>query len=232
MKKIAIIENEPYWLEQLTDLLFQWSSINESIEVHTFQSGEEIVNQYANKQENYDVIFVDIELGDMNGLEAIRRLRSTGLESEVVITTNHHELNFIQESFFLSALQYYIKPLTLENITVCLSKARKKKHFIVEHSGVLQRIPFKEILYFESARNYIETHFLSQMTKPKEFRGAIAQLATTLPLEFVQNHRSFIVNISHVIKIEERMLHLRNGVILPMGKSFIDDVLHAFQKQN
>ena len=232
MRKVAVIENEEYWLAQLTSLLYQWGESHGSeIEVHAFRSGEEILNRYLAGQDGFDIVFVDIELGDMNGLEVMRKLRGAGMDSKIVVTTNHQAMNFIQDSFALSAMQYYVKPVTPENIADCMERTYAREVFIHESGGEHQAIPYKEILYFESDRNYIKTHCLSPLLNPKDFRGTMAKFALALPAAFVQIHRSLVVNVAHIISIKDHKICMRNGAVLPMGKLYVDSVMRAFQGQ-
>ena len=232
MRSVAIIENDEYSLLQLKALLEQWSSVaGEPINLYEFHTGKEILRHYSTKRIDFDIVFVDIELDDMNGLEAMRKLRDASFDSLIVITTNHQTLNYVQQSFSLSALQYYVKPITLENIASSMQRIPDQKNVIFEYGRELKIVRCKDILYFESKKNYIIVTCSSPELAPKDFRDTIAHYIETLPPIFVQSHRSFIVNISHITKINGNIMQMRNGAALPLGKPYVDRVLLAFQRQ-
>lgn len=228
MLKIAIIENEEYWMSQMLELLQKWSETKgQALNIEQFKSGKEVLARYSFGQESCDIAFVDIELGDMSGLEAMRKLRAAGFEGRIVVTTSHQSFAYIQESFSLSALQYYIKPLAFKHIEDALSHICDKDMFIKEYRGTIQAVPYKHIIYFEGARNYIKTVCIDNANFMK-FRETLGEFSKTLPPSFVRSNRSFIVNSAHIVRIQDLRLYMRNGAVIPLNNAYVDNVLRAF----
>lgn len=229
MKRIAIIEDEKHWANQLSKILNEWMSKNESIDITAFLSGEDILRQFNTADMEYDIIFLDIKLPGMDGLETARILRDYGYENELVIISNHKDFEYAQRGFDVNAMQYYTKPVLYKDIEKIMDRTNRKNSFYYIYGGEQVSVPYKDILYFESLRNYIQIKNIHLNMKLPPFRSNIMNLASNLPRIFVQCHRSFIVNISHVIKLMDTKAFLRNGDGLQMGKQFIQDVVGTFR---
>lgn len=229
--KIAIVEDESYFTGHLTELLQEWRAQEglENIQITPHKTGESIVEEYKRQGLDYDVVFMDIELDQIDGIETSRRMRQLGYGGAIVFTTNHQEYKYVQQGYDVDALNYLAKPVQLKDIAACMERLKQNTLFRYSYNGVHWSLPHKEILCFESIRHYMKIHTLHADIETSQFKSTVPDLLQQLPKIYVRTHRSYITNMMQVIKIQNNMLHLRNSVVLAIGSHYLDDVLSAFQ---
>ena len=170
-----------------------------------------------------DLIFVDIQMPDLTGIEFTRSL---GNAPKIIFTTAYEK--YAVESYKLNAIDYLLKPFSYEEFLKAAQKARKQSdlenntlHSLEANSQFLflkseykiRRINFNDILYIESSKDYIKV-FISGEDKPVLSLNSIKSLEQKLPeSRFMRVHRSFIVNLDRIDTIE------RNRIIF--GKTYI-----------
>lgn len=171
-----------------------------------------------------DLLFLDIKMPDISGIDFFNSLNRKPL---VVFTTAYSE--HAVTGFELDAVDYLLKPFSLSRFLKACNKAQDiltlrqgngelKPDFIFVKTGYEQvRIRFDEITYLEASGNYVtfvlvEQQVLSRMT--------ITECEALLPASaFIRIHRSFIVAIEKIQRIERHQVHV-NGHILPVGSSY------------
>ena len=169
-----------------------------------------------------DLMFVDIKMPGINGIEFVKALKNP---PEIVFTTAYQE--YAIEGFELDAIDYLLKPVTIERFKICVDKFQRKSGLApvenkqevlhIKANGSLVKVPVKEILYAEAMKDYIKFNLeqgslLSHMT--------MKTLEAILPKErFVRIHRSFIVNRAC---IDQRNRHsvLIGKREIPIGELF------------
>lgn len=201
----------------------------------------EVVASCRNAEEAYDavlnhqimVVFLDIEMPNVNGLEFLQSLPDAPL---VVFTTAYSK--FAPKAFDLNAVDYLLKPiqfgrfyqavekvqnvLTNPHLTKSIASA-KKDFFFVKTEGKLQRIQFNAILYAKAEQEY---SYLFTKEKKILMSMHLKKLETILPTDtFLRVHRSYIVPLARVQAIYGNKLQLESGTEIPIGGSFKESVL-------
>lgn len=184
----------------------------------------ELISQF-----NPDIVFTDIEMPDLDGIQLISRLM--GLVEAPVFVTSHPE--FALESFEINAFDYLIKPLNPERFAKCAFRLRdffelrskafdfdkkQETNFIVIKQGYdKHKLLMDDILYLEAMKDYVR---IVTTTKQYLVLATLTSMEKMLPAEnFVRVHRSFIVNRSKITYIEANKIHL-NVNELPLGKLY------------
>jgi DNA-binding LytR/AlgR family response regulator len=175
------------------------------------------------RQHKVDLIFLDIKMPDISGIEFAQILKNGPL---VVFTTAYSE--YAVQGFDLDAVDYLLKPFSLARFTKACNKALEMKNirsdeapeFILLKTGYEEEKVFlRDILYVEAAGNYM-TYVLKD--RKLMCRQNIAEALQTLPeRDFVRLHRSFIVAVQQVSKIARQQVWV-NGVEIPVGASYED----------
>lgn len=171
------------------------------------------------RESSVDLLFVDINMPSISGLELIEALP---FDVKVIFVTAHRE--FALEAFALDAADYLLKPLAYGAFLKSVEKVNNryfnrtsserndKSYTFVRSGNRTVRINFDEILYIESQREYLDIHLASQ--EVVTIHGSLASILEKLPQDhFVKVHRSFIVNLEKVTLLE------RNSIIF--GKQYI-----------
>ena len=222
MKCIAI-DDEPLALKQLTDYI---SCVPFLSLVKSCQDAFEAMKVLAD--EEIDLIFVDINMPDLNGLDFIRSLISRPM---VIFTTAYSE--YAVDGFKLDAVDYLLKPFEFQDLLKAADKARKQYEYrMLEQQGELGnssqikgdslfvksdykvvRIDVKNIRYIEGMSEYVRI-FIEGEDKPVITLTSLQKMEERLPTYFMRVHRSYIVALDKIRSVD------RNNCVY-IGKEII-----------
>ena len=179
------------------------------------------------QREPVDLIFLDVKMPDISGLEFYHSLNKKPL---VIFTTAYSE--HAVSGFELDAIDFLLKPFSLARFIKACHKASelhsfrhaasKKDHLFVKSGQDQFRIGFDEICYLEATGNYV-----TFVTAGKKIvtRMTITEAEHLLPEEkFIRIHRSFIAAVGRVSKIERHQVTMTSGDILPVGLSYLQTI--------
>ncbi|HSB77951.1 MAG TPA: sigma-54 dependent transcriptional regulator [Candidatus Methylomirabilis sp.] len=134
--------------ERPTRLLMEKELPRAGCEVTTAESGEQALEQLRNQ--DFDVVLLDLKMPGIGGMEALRRLRESGVSAEVVILTGHPDVNTAIEAMKLGAYDYLTKPFKLAEVEAVVQRAVERKRLQKENLAlrrmVAQRVPLTPIL--------------------------------------------------------------------------------------
>jgi len=163
-----------------------------------------------------DLIFVDIQMPDLNGIEFVRSLEYT---PKIIFTTAYEK--YAIESYKLNAIDYLLKPFSYEEFLKAAQKGRKQikleanaltsieansRFLFLKSEHKIRRINFNDIFYVESLKDYIKV-YVSGDIKPVISLNSIKSLEQKLPeSSFMRVHRSFIVNLNRIEIIENNRI--------------------------
>lgn len=174
-----------------------------------------------------DLMFLDINMPKVNGLDFVRSLQQPPL---VIFTTAYRE--FASESYDLDALDYLVKPITFERFYKAVNKAYQHfestsksilDHFYIKVDGVITKVNVADVLYIEGMKDYIKVYLKGQGRLITLL--SLKQVETLLPSgQFIRVHRSFIVAKSKVESIEGNIIHMA-GQEIPIATNLRVEVL-------
>lgn len=122
--RIAICDDEQNQIEYITSIVASWSAHEgHGCEIRTFASAEAFLFEYE-EDKAYDILLLDVEMKNINGIELAKRIRKDNNRAEIIFITSHFE--FVGEGYEVDALHYLIKPISLEKLTQVLTKATEK----------------------------------------------------------------------------------------------------------
>ena len=215
--KIAICDDET---EDLKIIQSYCSKYNPTIPTGVFQSGEALLEAY--KSSFYDLVFLDIEMGQMNGLEVGGKLINMPQKPVIVFTT--HSLNYAVRGYGI-AMRYLPKPITYDVFSNVMELALERilpKKISVLSNGEQVFIPISEILYFEILRHQLFVHLNSG--EKLSLRGTLTELISQVSHRtFVQPHKSYYINMEYVDRLTKQNIVMTNGDLIPIGRSKKDN---------
>jgi DNA-binding LytR/AlgR family response regulator len=178
------------------------------------------------KQFPIDLLFVDINMPDISGLDLVRSLQEKPM---VIFTTAHKQ--FAYEGFELEALDYLLKPIDVERFAKAVQKAidyytythkpreASAESLFVHSEYRMVKIALPEIVYIESMEDYIKIHLTGG--KPILTLMSIKKVLEKLPADqFQRIHRSYVVSVAKVKSILNRKVQLQSGPELPISDSY------------
>lgn len=201
--KIAVYDDMPDSLN-LTKQKIQ--NLSSEYEVDAYESGVELLEN----EKEYDVVFLDIKMPDMNGLKVADKLRKSGYKGLIIFLNGYSE--DMPKAFYVKPFRYVTKPLEetkLEKSVTKVEKEIKEEELVpIKKDFLTYMIRRDDIIYLEYKRNntYIKTiHEIIETKKP--LKDWLKILGTK---HFCQVHKSYIVPLFQVNKIEELSIHMKN----------------------
>lgn len=197
--RCLIVDDDPL----LSDLLEHFvSKVDFLGSVSVCHSALEALSLLRNEQ--YDLLFLDIEMPEMSGMDLLRALDTDFL---VIMVTSHPD--FALESYRYTVVDYLVKPLEFPRFFQAVSKARrlykssdssdKVLEVFVKEGRDLVKVDLRSVYYIEAASNYVS--FVCEEER-RMTHSSMKTLEERLPGNFVRVHRSFIVNAAKIDKIE------------------------------
>jgi two-component system LytT family response regulator len=177
-------------------------------------------------REKVDLIFLDINMPDISGMQLLQTLSPRPL---IIFTTAYSQ--YAVESYEMNALDYLLKPVTFERFLTAINKAAaalssKNTPGLDEDAAVFiksgpqtHRVKISEILYLEKNGNYITIHRKDGNILIRENMVDIFDLVPAA--DFIRVHKSYVVGIRHISMIEVHQL-IVNGEKIPIGSTYRD----------
>lgn len=232
MKRITIVEDTLSDSSKLKDCIEQYfSTIGEAAEISVYANGLKMLNEFNCHE---DIIFLDIDLPGINGLDLASKIRE--IDSEVIIIFISNLAQYALRGYKVAALDYIVKPFNYTNIEHRLRRAlsvKKRKgtdSIILKISSVSNVVlDVNSIEYIEKDANYVVFH-----TEKGKYRvrGSLGDFEQSLPKElFSYCIKGIMVNLSYVQQTTQDSVVLKNAT-LPISrlrrKEFINDFFAYF----
>ena len=196
-----------------------------------FSSGETLLRWYDRHAGELDVVFLDIELHELDGMETARRLRAADAGLQLVFVTGYADHVF--DGYSVGALGYLMKPPKQEQLEAVLDRAQAAlvreldRAYVCRSGDTHYRIPIANILYFVSDRRQVTC-----VTEGREytFYGKLDAVAQEVGAAFVRVHQRYLVRAGAVDRLEGGEVVLRTGERLPVSRSCQQNALLALAR--
>ncbi len=180
------------------------------------------------KSSQVDLIFLDIEMPDMTGLELLSNLANP---PKVIIVSAYEQ--YALESYEFAVADYLLKPVSFDRFLKSVNRVydllqtdqkEDNDYIFVKSDKQLKKILFKDILFLESMENYV---FIQTILSKEIVYATLKQLYESLPKNiFLQTHRSYIVNMDKVNAIDGNQLNV-DSYKIPVGRNFRDEIYNV-----
>lgn len=224
--KIAICDDNGVDCRYIERLVQEWA-IEESVSVRLdcFPSAEAFLFHYE-EQKNYDIMLLDIEMGQMDGVQLAKSIRKENEAVQIIFITGYSE--YIAEGYEVAALHYLMKPVSSQKLAQVLNRAVEKlakneRMLYLEQAGEMVCIPLFEIRYLEVHQNYVTIHSKQKYTVKK----TLAEFEKELDERFFRTGRSYIVNLTHVQRVTKTEVRLTDGSQVPLSRGMYDAINKA-----
>lgn len=227
--RVAICDDEEVQQRLIEKYLREWAEKSgKRMEAIAFPSAESFLFHWEDDKE-YDLLILDIEMGNINGMELALRLRARNEEIPILFVSGYE--HYMAQGYEVSALHYLMKPLHKEKLFQVLDRLKKEKkpeeklRFQAEE-GTLA-VPVSDIWYIEAADHRC---ILVTTERQYEVRQSFGELKKLLEGKrgMVVCHRSYIVNLQHVSAVMKAELVMDNHVRIPVSRSAVKQVNEAF----
>lgn len=221
-----IIDDEPLAIDVIKSYLDQ---VNDIEVVNSFSNAVDGLNFL--KENEVDLIFLDINMPLLDGLSFIKSLQNPPL---IIITTAHSE--FAVEAYELDLLDYLVKPISFPRFLKAVNKVSKIKNsqnlspqsinerpylFVKIDKKKMKKIYLDEILVIESLKDYLK---ITTLSNRYIIHQTLSSFTDQLPSKnFIRIHRSYTIAIDKIDTIEGNSVEIA-GIRYIIGRTYIDDV--------
>jgi len=220
---IAVVDDERVIREYLCELI---EKQRPKSHVKAYATGEELLASGG----QFDIVFLDIQMNGMNGIEAARSLRERQEEIVLIFITGLKE--YVFDALDLYAFQYLLKPLDEKKFTEVLDRAIKEAGKKKEKRGLFIKaknltLDLADILYIESHRKKVAIH-TTRDRESIEIYATMEELEGQLGEGFYRCHRAYIVNMAHITEYSNDSILLTNGDKIYLAKKKYREFVKAY----
>ena len=227
MLKIAICDDELDMVNNhqkvVEECLRQCDEIGE---ITTYTVSDNLLYDVSEDRFYYDLILLDIEMPGCTGMELAGKLKPYLPNVKIIFITSHIE--YAIDAFELSVFRYVPKQERDKRLPLAVSDAIRLlsleggKVYTIQTNSRLEKLPYKEIMYIQREGKNAEIFSESGSTK---VRKSLQQVYDELAAEeFIFTDRGCIVNILHVMQVKDGEAVMKNGELLPISRSHLQDV--------
>lgn len=228
--KIAICDDDTSIQETIANLIKIFCPKKWDFDIMTYSNAEELLLDY-NTPRFIDILFMDIEVGETNGIEIIERIRQIDTDVIVIFVTSY--MDYVAKAFRVGAFQYLCKPIKeidFKKDFLRAIEAFEAKHTVYEfkNGGQISIIEYKDIIAVEIWNKKIKLHTKNEIFV-EDGRSSITDKEQQFePYNFVRCHKSYLVNLHSINKIGKENILLFNGTTIPLSRNYRNQVLTAF----
>ena len=227
--KIAIVDDEKRCINEIEELLLEYFEGNGTV-INTFQDGNQLL---AEDIISYDIVFLDIEMPSIDGLTLSQEIIKKNPRIYIVYVSSH--TSYISDTFRNHAYQFLVKPIRREDVFCDLKRIEKSidsrnRKIKIAFNGKETFIEVRKIIYIESVDHTLKITTLDgkQYSTVMQLSKMIEQLKSK---NFMQSHKSFVVNLIYVFSIDCASICLTSGDIeIPISRKYKDEFKQEFNR--
>ncbi len=234
MIKIAICDDEIYMIEMLDEKITTFfEHKNMDIDIFHFSSGSVLLQS----DEKMDIIFLDIQMDRLNGLETAKELRRRKYKGFLIFVTVFKE--YVFDTFEVQAFDYLVKPLQTESFMRTMNRlfsavrSENAGHLLIQRGDELDIVLFGEILYCEVINRKVYLHLKD--ARVLNYYEKIENLEKKLDERFFKCHRSYLVNLQYLKSYKKGRAYLTSGEEIPVSRlrsgEFSNSILQYMKKR-
>lgn len=234
------IDDEPLALDKMRQYISKVSYLNL---LQTFDSGVDALNFLKNN--SVDLMFLDIQMEDLTGIQLLEAIT---VKPKVIITTAYD--HYAIKGYELDVSDYLLKPISLQRFIKAVDKIYnnftdnssdvkvqnrdteqiKKDDFVfVKTEYRIQKINFKDILYVEGMKDYLQIHTTEKKIMTlQNFNTLLEYLPSD---DFIRVHKSYVVSVSKIESVERKNITIRN-VKIPIGETYREHFFYLLNSRD
>lgn len=225
--KIAVCDDNHEELHRVASLLEDYQAEKTvSISLRLFGSSVELAS--IAQQENFDLYLLDVLMPALNGMELAREIQTFNTAVPILFLTSSPE--FAVESYTVHAVNYLLKPVSRESLFSALNdisaqqKADRKNYIIVKSNIGVRKILLSQLVYVEAQDRRVIYHLQNggQVDCIARFSAIAGELLKNI--EFIQPHRSYLVNMSYINIIGTMDMELQDHTVLPLAQRRVAEI--------
>lgn len=224
--RVAICDDHAEDAAFVQQQLLDWAKERRvEVQAEQFSSAESFLFRYE-EDKTFDILLLDIEMGEMDGVTMAKQVRRENETIQIVFITGYSD--YIAEGYEVEALHYLMKPVNREKLFMVLDRALAKhkqneRCLNLELSGEMVRLPFYEIRYLDVLKNYVTVHAKREYT----VKRTLGDFEAELDDRFFRVGRGLIVNLKEIRKVTKAQVYLADGTVLPLPRGAYEPLNRA-----
>ncbi len=232
--KIAIVEDCGEHRSLVRAYVEEWSAkTGKKVTVTEFESGDQFLFHNEDTSD-IDVVFLDIQMPGISGVELARRIRESNQEIALIFTTGIDD--YIAEGYELEAIHYLMKPISVEKVGFCLDKVakkveRKEQYLTINGEEDTVKVACSKIWWVSAMghRVILGIEDGDGSVKRVDAKNTMGEMEQLLQGDmFQKTHRSYLVNLSHVCNITKTDVVMDNQDRIPLSRRMYQQVNEGF----
>jgi len=232
MLNIAICDDNEHICSIIEEIVIDYNKESDiEIKTEVFYSGEKLV-EYLKIEDKFDLIFLDIELGNTTGIEVASHIRNEFDDhiSKIVFITSQD--GYEQKLFEVQPMNFIKKPIDRRKVKKCIQLAIKllkieNKSFSYKKGNDIIRADIKDILYFESKGKKIKIITYNTMDS---FYGTMNDLQEKLPKVFIKPHGSYLIHFNKIKVLKSKYVIMENDIKIPISQRRLKEIRNMLIK--
>lgn len=238
--QIAIVEDETPHGELLEQHIESWRQQRGTADVRVQRFCHAQAFFFAWEEETYDMIFLDIQMPGINGMETARKIREKDERVRLVFTTGIPD--YLQEGYEVEALRYLLKPIAREKVWECLDRLlqepQEEPTLIFQTGEGVVKLREQQIEYLEARGHYTicrlrpgkqASDWVGENAEELQLRESFSEICDRLAQRpFIRCHRSYLCHIAHIHRVEKTEILLESGNRIPVSRRMYETVVKAF----
>ena len=208
--RIAVCDDERYFRDLITEKISEIYKDDIDMVIRTFEDGFDFLKNYYENIDTYDMIFLDIEMENINGIDTAKEIRKLNKDVNIVFLTSHDE--FAKDGYEVNAFRYLSKPIQEDKLIEAIESIKKKsdsvKKILLSSKGEEILIKIKEIIYMEAQNKDIYIHTIHNIYNEKNNLTHYEEILKNYG--FFRVHRSYLINLDFVKSFTSKEIVLDN----------------------
>lgn len=231
--EIAVCEDDSKDLARLRAIMNE-INVPYSFTVSEYQSAEELLSDIESGRRHFDILFIDIFLKGISGIEAAVRIRKKNENVLLIFVSTSEE--FYREAFDVYAFHYLIKPVNAAEFAAVFEKALRTADKVrddilnITYCGKSRMLKYSDIVYISSS-NHKLCIYLTDGSEAYCY-SKLDELASQIKSDlFVRCHKSFMVNLSHIREMTSDGFLTDSGALIPISRTCFASAKESYHRR-
>lgn len=233
MINIAVCDDDIDAMKEIsTYVCMSLQKLDIQFKISYFNEGQDLIDKVNSSEKLYDIIFLDIFMKASNGINIAREIREFDKDCKIIFITSSKE--YAVDSYDVQAIYYILKPINEEKLSNAINIAieslnKENKQIIIKNKKGNYRIAYKDILYAESKARVVNIYdkygeVISFYSKLEDFFQGLQDE------RFLKCHKSFVVNMDYILKIEQKYICMNNNINIPISSGNVLEIKEKYFK--
>lgn len=227
MIRLAIVDDEEALRSKMCKYIESITGEDDEVEISTFCDGESFLKK-MNEGNSYDVLYSDIQMPGMDGMELGQKVREMDSNIFIIFITSYAE--YAAQSYLIEAYQYILKqdlsyrlPVITRRLLNTIKK-RQTEYRMIGTIGDMKKVFYQSIIYISKEKGSKYVQYITSEGIYKE-RITLEQVYSELKSNlFIIVERGYIVNLKHICRVSGNMIYLDNGVKIGISRNRLPEV--------